>query len=359
MTIVNKAENIHQNSNGLSRWALHNTPDNPVYVPEKEEPQIPIEGINITDVGKELFKEVRESYKQDKNCHILTSLLEKDCKYTSLANSFDYIWKTSYDYGRFHLFDVILYHSYRDSKLALALWTNIHSLFGTGLSLSTAYHPQTLGLAERVVQTLQEMIRRFCPYCLELKYSYVFTHEWCKLIPALKLAYKTSIHASNGKIPAILEKGWNPKLPVGTLNEYFIDIHPISSSFELFLDKVIHHVNQSMADAIKYDKQKWDKSHKTPEFKVGDLILVSTLIFNNIQHPNKLKDSFSGPFFIKELHGTNAVKVELSGELENKHSAFLVSLVKCYISSEKELFPLGNEKPLKVPPLDQSEGKRC
>ncbi|MBW0485192.1 hypothetical protein O181_024907 [Austropuccinia psidii MF-1] len=110
MTIVNKAGNIHQKSNGLSRWALPNTPDNPAYVPENKEPQIPIEGINITDVGKELFKEVKESYKQHNSCHILTSLLEKDCKYTSLANSFDYIWKTSYDYERFHLFDVILYH---------------------------------------------------------------------------------------------------------------------------------------------------------------------------------------------------------------------------------------------------------
>ncbi|MBW0538382.1 hypothetical protein O181_078097 [Austropuccinia psidii MF-1] len=29
MTIVNKAGNIHKNSDGLSRWALPNTPDNP------------------------------------------------------------------------------------------------------------------------------------------------------------------------------------------------------------------------------------------------------------------------------------------------------------------------------------------
>ncbi|MBW0485194.1 hypothetical protein O181_024909 [Austropuccinia psidii MF-1] len=209
-----------------------------------------------------------------------------------------------------------------------------------------------------MVQTLQEMIRRFCAYCLELKDSYVFIHEWCKLIPALKLSYKTSIHASKGKTPAILEKGWNPKLPVGTLKEYLIDIHPISSSFELFLDKVRHHVNQSMADAIKYDKQKWDKSNKAPEFKVGYLIRVSTLNVNNIQCPKKLKDSFSGPFIVQALHGTNAVKVELSGELENKHSTFPVSLVKYYISSDNELFPLGNENPLKVPPLHQSEEKK-
>ncbi|MBW0585131.1 hypothetical protein O181_124846 [Austropuccinia psidii MF-1] len=113
-----------------------------------------------------------------------------------------------------------------------------------------------------------------------------------------------------------------------------------------------------MNDAFEYAKQKWDKSHKASEFKVGDLILVSTLNFNNIKGPKKLKDSFAGPFIIKALHGTNAVQVELSGELENKHPTFPVSLVKHYTSSNKELFPLRNETPLEVPPLVQSEDKK-
>ncbi|MBW0580409.1 hypothetical protein O181_120124 [Austropuccinia psidii MF-1] len=78
MTIVHKAENIHNNADGLSRWALSNTPDNPADVPLEAEPQIPIEGINITDIGTEFCEEVRQSYKQDKNCHILISLIDKD-----------------------------------------------------------------------------------------------------------------------------------------------------------------------------------------------------------------------------------------------------------------------------------------
>ncbi|MBW0587906.1 hypothetical protein O181_127621 [Austropuccinia psidii MF-1] len=156
----------------------------------------------------------------------------------------------------------------------------------------------------------------------------------------------------------MLEKGWNPKLPADTLKKDLIDIHPTASSFKLLLDKVRHHANQSMNNAFEYAKQKWDKSHKTPEFKLGDLILFSTLNFNIIKGPKKLKDSFEGPFIIKALHGTNAVQVELTGELENKHPTFPVSLVKHYTSSDKELFPLRNETPLEVPPLDQSEDKK-
>ncbi|MBW0509727.1 hypothetical protein O181_049442 [Austropuccinia psidii MF-1] len=110
MTIVHKAGNIHKNADGVSSWALPNTPDDPAYVPTGAEPQIQIEGIKITDVGTESFEEVRDSYKLHEICHILTSLIDKDCKDAALANSLDDIWKTSYDNGIFHLFDGILYH---------------------------------------------------------------------------------------------------------------------------------------------------------------------------------------------------------------------------------------------------------
>ncbi|MBW0553925.1 hypothetical protein O181_093640 [Austropuccinia psidii MF-1] len=93
MTIVHKAGNIQKDTDVLSTWELANTPDKPAYVPLEAEPQIPIEGINITDIGTEFFEEVRESYKQDNNCHILTSLLDKDCKDQSLVNALDEVWK--------------------------------------------------------------------------------------------------------------------------------------------------------------------------------------------------------------------------------------------------------------------------
>ncbi|MBW0489247.1 hypothetical protein O181_028962 [Austropuccinia psidii MF-1] len=92
----------------------------------------------------------------------------------------------------------------RDNKFTSASWTNLHNLFGTKLSFSTAYHSQTNIVAERMIQTLEEIIRRFCSYGLELKDSYGFTHDWCTLIHALELAYKTSIHSSTGRRPAML-----------------------------------------------------------------------------------------------------------------------------------------------------------
>ncbi|MBW0551630.1 hypothetical protein O181_091345 [Austropuccinia psidii MF-1] len=239
-----------------------------------------------------------------------------------------------------------------DTAMDTALLLLIQRFLGTKLSFSTACHPQTAGLAERMIQTLEEMIRRFCDYGLEFKDSDGFTHYWCTPIPALELEYKTSVHSSTGQTPAMLEKGWNPRLPADTLRKDFIDIHPTASSFKMILDKVKHHSKQSMNDAFDYAKQKWDKNHKVPDFKVGDLVLVSTVNFNNIKGTKKLKDSYVGPFFIVALHGTKAVQVELSDELENKHPTFPVSLINPYQPSDKKFFPLRNPDLLTVPPVE-------
>ncbi|MBW0573273.1 hypothetical protein O181_112988 [Austropuccinia psidii MF-1] len=113
-----------------------------------------------------------------------------------------------------------------------------------------------------------------------------------------------------------------------------------------------------MDDDFEYAKQKWDKGHKVPDFKVGDLVLVSTLNFDNIKGPKKLEYSYVGPFVIVALQGTNEVQVELSGELENKHPTFPVSLIKPYQPADKELFALRNPTPLTVPPVEQNEDRK-
>ncbi|MBW0591300.1 hypothetical protein O181_131015 [Austropuccinia psidii MF-1] len=180
----------------------------------------------------------------------------------------------------------------RDPKFTSALWTNLHQLLGTKLSFYTAYHPQTDGLAERMIQALEDMVRRFCAYGLEFKDFDGLTHYWCTLLLALESAYKTSIHASTNQTPAILEKGWNPKLPQDSLRKDLVEIHPTASSFKGMLDRAKKHAVRCMEDSFAYAKDKWDKSHATPDFKVGDLVLVSTTNFNNIKGFKKPKDSF-------------------------------------------------------------------
>ncbi|MBW0537267.1 hypothetical protein O181_076982 [Austropuccinia psidii MF-1] len=181
----------------------------------------------------------------------------------------------------------------RDPKFTLGLWTNIYQLFGTKLSFSTAYHPQTDGLAERMIQTLEDIVRRLCAYGLEFKECERFTHDWWNLLPALELAYTTSINTSTKQTPAILEKGWNHKLPQDSLRKDLVEIHPTAASFKGMLDKARNHAIRCMEYSFACAKDKWEKSQATPDFKVGDLVLVSTTNFDKIKGCKKLKYSFA------------------------------------------------------------------
>ncbi|MBW0535219.1 hypothetical protein O181_074934 [Austropuccinia psidii MF-1] len=66
----------------------------------------------------------------------------------------------------------------RDPKFTSALWNNLHRLFGTKISFFTAYHPQIEGISDGMIQTSKDIIKRVCPYALELKYTDCFTHYW-------------------------------------------------------------------------------------------------------------------------------------------------------------------------------------
>ncbi|MBW0563293.1 hypothetical protein O181_103008 [Austropuccinia psidii MF-1] len=149
----------------------------------------------------------------------------------------------------------------RDPKFTSSLWTNLHQLFGTKLSFSTSYHPKTDGPAESIIQTLEDMVRRFCEYGLELKDCDGFTHFWCILLPELELAYKKSVHSSTNKTSAIIEKGWNPMLPKDSLRKDFVQTHPAAASFKVMLDKDRKHSVRCMEDQFAYAKEKCDISH--------------------------------------------------------------------------------------------------
>ncbi|MBW0573049.1 hypothetical protein O181_112764 [Austropuccinia psidii MF-1] len=110
-----------------------------------------------------------------------------------------------------------------------------------------------------------------------------------------------------------------------------------------------------MEDSFSYSK---DKSHSTADFRVGDLVLVSTTHFNNIKVCKNPKGSFAGPFVIKALHGENTFEVELSEELSNKHPIFPVSLIKPYKSSDAKKFPLRNKFPQVIPPIESGGIKK-
>ncbi|MBW0474052.1 hypothetical protein O181_013767 [Austropuccinia psidii MF-1] len=119
----------------------------------------------------------------------------------------------------------------RDPKFTSEFWTHLSDMLGTKLVFSTAFHPQTDGLAEKMIQTMGDILRRFCAKGMEYKDHEGYTQDWVTLLPAAQLAYNRSQHFTTRKTPALVEKAWNPLLPVDHLKKNLLTIHPTAKDF--------------------------------------------------------------------------------------------------------------------------------
>ncbi|MBW0558813.1 hypothetical protein O181_098528 [Austropuccinia psidii MF-1] len=183
--------------------------------------------------------------------------------------------------------------SYRDPNFKLKFWKNLYDILDTKLAFFTAYPPQTDGLAESILQTMEEIISRFCSYSIKYNDHERYTCDYFTLLQAIQLAYSTSQNATTGNTPSLTEKRWDPLLPVAHLNTNPLKINPTAKDF--------HYI--------------WKKAC-----------------------PKRIRYSFVGPLAITRLIGRNAVEVKLSEKFSRKNPVFPVSLIKpCHQNGEDKL----------------------
>ncbi|MBW0527528.1 hypothetical protein O181_067243 [Austropuccinia psidii MF-1] len=204
----------------------------------------------------------------------------------------------------------------RNPKFTSEFWTSLYDMLGTKLAFSTAYHPQPDGLAERMIHTMEDILRRFYAYGMQSKDHEGYTHDWVTLLPDVQLAYNTSQHSTTGNTPALVEKGWNPLLPVDHLKKNPLTINPTAKDFHDMWKRACDTASKCIAEAKEYNKKRWDKTHMEADCKEGD-----------------------------QLTGKNAVEVKLTEELSRKHPDFPVSLVKPYFQTEEDKFPSRRKNP--------------
>ncbi|GJY97931.1 reverse transcriptase domain-containing protein [Tanacetum coccineum] len=74
-----------------------------------------------------------------------------------------------------------------DGKFTSHFLKSLHKALGTRLDMSTAYHPQTDGQSERIIQTFEDMLRASV---LD------FGKGWDKYLPLVEFLYNNSYHTS-------------------------------------------------------------------------------------------------------------------------------------------------------------------
>ncbi|MBW0514071.1 hypothetical protein O181_053786 [Austropuccinia psidii MF-1] len=206
-------------------------------------------------------------------------------------------------------------------------------------AFSTAYHPQTDGLAEGIIQTMEDIISRIFAVGMEYKDHQGYTHYWVTLLPEVQLAYNTIQQPTTGKSPSLVEKSWNPLLAVDYLKKNLLTINPTAKDFHEMWKRACDTDAKCISEAKENKKKRYYKTNVEPDFKEGDKVLMSTLNFNNLKGPKIMRDSFVEPFTIINLIGKNAVEVRPTEEFSRKHPVFPVSLVKPYFQKTEDKFP--------------------
>ncbi|MBW0471104.1 hypothetical protein O181_010819 [Austropuccinia psidii MF-1] len=202
-----------------------------------------------------------------------------------------------------------------DPKFTSEFWKHVYDMLGTKLLFSTAYHPQTDGLAERMIQAMEDILKGFCDMAWNIR---------------------TMKHSTTGKTPALVEKEWNPLLPGDHLKRNFLTIYPTAKAFHEVWKRACDTAAKCIDEAKEYNKQRWEKSHMEPHFKEGDQV----------------------PFTVIKLIGKNAGEVKLTEEFSRKHPVFPVSLVKTYFQTEEDEFPSRKKspKPPEIVEVEDSPG---
>ena len=118
----------------------------------------------------------------------------------------------------------------RDRRFTSRFWKALMECLGTQLKLSTAFHPQTDGLAERYNRTIQEMIRSFL--------TYERRKDWDLLLTPLEFAYNRSTNRTTGYSPFELLYGQNPTVPHSFLAPH-TSVSPLVTDFVVDVHRVL------------------------------------------------------------------------------------------------------------------------
>ncbi|KAJ0938180.1 putative nucleotidyltransferase, Ribonuclease H [Helianthus annuus] len=202
----------------------------------------------------------------------------------------------------------------RDARFTSRLWETFQAALGTTLNLSIAFHPQTDGQTERMIRTLEDMLRA----CV-----IDFCGNWIKYLPLVKFSYNKSYHASIQMAPFETLYGRRCRSPI-----VWHEIDPSHLTDPELLQETTDKVLQIRDNLLKArDRQKSyaDKRRKPLEFDVGEYVLLKLSPWKGVVRfgkKGKLAPRYVGPFKILERIGKVAYRFELPEELSKRPPYF-------------------------------------
>ncbi|GJT23707.1 putative reverse transcriptase domain-containing protein [Tanacetum coccineum] len=194
----------------------------------------------------------------------------------------------------------------RDPRFTSRFWRSFQKSLGINLDMSTAYHPKTDGQSERIIQTLEDMLRA----CV-----IDFGSGWDKHLPLAEFSYNNSYHASIKAAPFEALYGRKCRSPV-CWSEVG-DAQLTGPEMIRETTEMIVQIKNRLLAARSRQKSYADVRRKPLEFEVGDKVMLKVSPWKGVVRfgkRGKLSPRYIGPFKIL----SRIAKIEADHELAQR-----------------------------------------
>jgi hypothetical protein len=188
----------------------------------------------------------------------------------------------------------------RDPRFVGKFWQSFMRKLNTKLNMSTARHPQTDGLTERVNETLQILLR-----CYTAESGF----DWVSHLPMVEFYYNCAINEASKHSPFEVSYGFQPSTPADRLL-------PLTGAPAPVADRLteLANVREVVRELLTLSKQRMAarSSKPAPIFVVGDFVFLSSKgLHIHSQKCKHLRDQRLGPYQVIEKVGLKSYRLQL------------------------------------------------
>ena len=210
----------------------------------------------------------------------------------------------------------------RGPQFAAGLMRELNEMLGIKSKLSTVFHPQTDRQTKRINQELEQYLRMFIDHRQE---------QWSEWLGTAEFAYNNKVHSSTRISPFKANYGQDPRIGFKERKKgKYMGAEKFMEKMKEIQEEAKAGLRKAQKDMRKYaDRKRSD----TEEYKVGDLVMLSTkdLKYQMVgRRTEKLTERFVGPYKIKKIVLSNAVELELPSTVKI-HPVVNVSRIHRYI----------------------------
>ena len=201
-------------------------------------------------------------------------------------------------------------HSDQGSQFESQIFQEMCKLLQINKTRTTAYHPQSDGLIERMNRTIKEILA---------KYISVNQTDWDKFVDSVVFAYNSTIHDTTGITPYRMVFGEEIVLPVDLATEKVnAEQSTIPKNQAEYVRELQRSLNE-MYDIVRdvtnklsfRQKRYYDRNVRSTNYDVGDLVRRSQPKVM-IGTKSKLARKWTGPWIIMQRLSDVLYKIQVS-----------------------------------------------